>query len=239
MKIHEKQMKTMHTCFNCAKIFTTRLVLNRHLKHDCIHLPIEDMTHLMDDASLHFDIEFFPALNGCFSKYTFTPSEHISNEKVCLEYLEHDIPALLEWYHNGNVFLKWGYTLDAMFTRLNNEGEAIFKKAGFSLIDLAHTNADSMVLKEQFNDMRNDIVNRVDRYSGWILCKVLSFKLYLYRYKLNYGGSGKVVTIPYELAAKHCVLNIDSSSNCFKWAVLAALHYHEVDPHSTIRTPLQ
>ena len=78
--------------------------------------------------------------------------------------------------------------------------------------------------------MRNDIIARIDKYSkegsGWVLCKINSFKLYLYRFRLNYGGSNHQ-ELPTGLMLKHCVINIDSN-NCFKWAVLAALHHHEV-----------
>ena len=201
-------------------------MLNRHLK---AHLPIEDMSHIMDQAMSQLFIEFSPALEGCFSKYTFTPTEHMSNEKICMGYLQNDIPRLLKWYYDGKIFVKWSYSMDATFTRLNPDGETVFKNAGFSSIDYAFYNVQTDRLVEQFDSMRNDIINRIDKYSkesGWILYKILSFKLYLYRFQLNYGG--EKTKLRTDLEAKQCVINIDSS-NCFKWAVLAALHQHEAN----------
>src|SRR5438552_14281350 len=123
--------------------------------------------------------------------------------------------------------------MDALFTRLNIDGDGEFKNAGFSSMDYALNNVETDLLSDQFNDMRNDIVNRVDKYtkegSGWVLCKIISFKLFLYRFNLNYGG--QKTELPYDLQQKRCVINIDSN-NCFKWAVLAALHHHEIENQS-------
>ena len=77
--------------------------------------------------------------------------------------------------------------------------------------------------------MRNDIIQRIEKYSkegsGWILCKINFFELHLYRFKVTSGG--KAVTLPVELASKHCVINIDHD-DCFKWAVLCSLHHKDV-----------
>ena len=134
------------------------------------------MKHFMDEALVYFNIEFSAALQGCFSKYTFTPTEAIGNEKLCFEYLENDITALLKWYSDGNIFLKRSYSLDATFSRINADGETVFKNAGFSSTDHAFTNAEADKLPEQFNDMRNDIIARIDKYSkegsGWFCAKL-------------------------------------------------------------------
>src|SRR5438552_29068 len=193
------------------------------------------MSHLMDNASIHFDIIFSPALEGCFCNYTFIPNELISNEKMCMEYLETDILLLLKWYSEGNIFLKWSYALDARFTRLNADGEAEFKNAGFTSSDCAFDNTDASKLPEKFDEMRNSIISRIDKYSkegsGWILAEITSFKLSLYRFRLNYGGCK--TDIPIELATKQCVINI-ACTNCFKWSILAALHHHEVNHKNMI-----
>ena len=106
--------------------------------------------------------------------------------------LEDDIPRLLKWYGDGKIFVKWSYGMDATFIRLNPDGEIVFKNAGFSSMDFAFNNVETDRLVEQFYSLRNDIINRIDKYSkersGWILYKLLSFKLYLYRFRLNYGG---------------------------------------------------
>ena len=59
---YRKHVKThnqsKHACFNCDKQFASRVLLNRHLKVQCAHLPIEDMSHIMDQALSQFNIEF-------------------------------------------------------------------------------------------------------------------------------------------------------------------------------------
>ena len=148
------------------------------------------MSHIMDQAISQFYIEFSPALEGCFSKYTFTPTEHIPNEKICMSYLEDDIPRLLKWYGDGKIFVKWSYSMDATFTRLNPDGKTIFKNAVFSSMDYAFNNVETDKLVKQFDSMPNDIINRIKKYtkegSGWILYEILLFKLYLYPFRLNY-----------------------------------------------------
>ena len=88
---------------------------------------------------------------------------------------------------------------------------------------------DISLIDDQITDMRNDVVSRIDKYSkqgsGWVLCKIISFNLFLYRFKLT--GGGKTVTLPLQLLAKRCVINIDCD-NCFKWSVLSALHHNDI-----------
>src|SRR5438552_3226578 len=83
--------------------------------------------------------------------------------------------------------------------------------------------------------MRNSIINRIDKYSkegsGWVLDHIISFKLRLYRFRLNYGRHK--TDIPIELSTKRCVINI-ACTNCFKWAILAAMHHQEVNNKNVI-----
>ena len=117
------------SCFNCNKQFKNRIMLNNHLKNYCNHNPIDDISNRLDTNEPHFIISFDQAMRGCINKYTFTPKELIANEKHCLDLLEHGIVAMLKWYGDNKVFLKWCYTLEAMFTRMNVEGESEFKSA--------------------------------------------------------------------------------------------------------------
>src|SRR5277367_3110040 len=79
--------------------------------------------------------------------------------------------------------------------------------------------------------MRNSIIFRIDKYtkegSGWTLCRIVSFNLSLYRFNISRGSYGKV-ELPVALLSKHCIINLNCD-NCFKWAVLSALHYKDVE----------
>ena len=125
------------------KVFTNRHTLNQHLKRECVHFPIEDFSHLMDTSSVHFYIKFNSVLRGCMSEYVFVPRDHLASEKMCLDYLEHDFIKLLEKYAGEDVILKWSFTLDVIFVRLNAEGEEETASASFSSEEHAFLNSSS------------------------------------------------------------------------------------------------
>src|SRR5271156_1509094 len=103
----EKQKNTRVICFNCSKEFSKRTLLNAHLKFNCVHLPIDDVSGKMTEISNHFDIQFTSALRGCLNKYIFTPKEFMANEKQCINYLQKDLAERLKSYKNANVLVRW------------------------------------------------------------------------------------------------------------------------------------
>src|SRR5271156_5806109 len=90
----EKKKNTRVICFNCSKVFSKRTLLNTHLKYNCVHLPIVDVSDKMTEISNHLDIQFTSALHGCLNKYNFTPKELMANEKQCINYLEKDLAEM-------------------------------------------------------------------------------------------------------------------------------------------------
>ena len=74
---------------------------------------------------------------------------------------------------------------------------------------------------------------KIDRFtnkgSNWVVAAINDIKLCLVKYRVLSGGAKKF-TVPKNLAAKTCVLNIDRDrSQCFKYAVVAALHFKELN----------
>src|SRR5204862_128972 len=70
--VTDKNKKKKILCYNCPLEFANRVTLNKHLKRDCVHLPLDDvsvMGGIMDNIRLHFKIEFKSAIKGCFNKY--------------------------------------------------------------------------------------------------------------------------------------------------------------------------
>ena len=106
----------------------------------------------------------------------------------------------------------------------------------FSSTDYAYDNIESDRIVELFTKMKNDIISRIDKYSkegsGWILCRILYFKLNLFRFNITSGGDGKII-LPPVLLSKHCIINIETK-NCFKWAILSAMHHKDVNNPSSI-----
>ena len=81
-------------CFNCDKVFSNRLLLNRHLKTECDHLAIPDLMFLLDDAN--FNIEKVDALQGCMSEYHLNSKNLINSELIYLEAVEPNIARALK-----------------------------------------------------------------------------------------------------------------------------------------------
>src|SRR5277367_2215965 len=66
--------------------------------------------------------------------------------------------------------------------------------------------------------------------SNWVVAGIENIALRLVKYRLLRGGAAGTFQLPRELAKKKCVLNIDSQNNeCFKYAIIAALHHAEID----------
>src|SRR5579862_8500606 len=101
---------------------------------------------------------------------------------------------------------------------MTSDGDNEYKFAGFSSTDHAFDNIEAERVPELFTEMRNNIIARVDDYckegSGWVICRILSFKLCLYRFNISSGGDGEII-LPQTLASKRCVINIPSD-NCFR-----------------------
>ena len=89
--------------------------------------------------------------------------------------------------------------------------------------------------------IRHKVDKEIDKYtnqgSNWIVTSINNVKLCLVRYHAITGGADEF-KVPQELAAKTCVLNIQTQKQeCFKYAVVAALHFEEVDQHHKNRRP--
>ena len=79
--------------------------------------------------------------------------------------MEIDIISLLKSYNEENVLVKWSYNLNAQFIRMKIDGEDEYKNAGFSSQDFAFDNMDIDLIDDQITPLRNDVVNRIDKYS--------------------------------------------------------------------------
>ena len=215
------------TCFNCDKVFSNRILLNRHLKGECDHLAIPDLMFLLDDSK--FNIEKKDALQGCMSEYIFKSRQLINSEAEYLDLVEPNITMSLTYLNESNIQVKWGYKMEVTFCREDATGELEYKTGLFATEDHAYSNIDVTEMDAQIAEIRANIVQRIDKYqkegSKWVLCEIPSFTIQFYRVRLNSGGAP--AKLPPKLLQKHAVINLDTNQ-CFKWAVLSALHFTEV-----------
>ena len=85
--------------------------------------------------------------------------------------------------------------------------------------------------------------NKIEEYvhsgSGWNLEQILCLDSTIVKFKRiqRYQGLGAAsgsnkVKLPKMLTASKAIINVNNKNqvNCFKWAILSVLHYHDVDP---------
>ena len=140
-----------HQCFNCAKNFINRWLLNRHLKQECRHLEIPPIRDFFMD---HFEVQYNQALKGCVAEYHLTPIEYCANEKVICDLVTRTLKPALVWLNEQGIMVKWGYKAEAHFVRLNSEGEFEEKKALFTHDEHAQTNMEEAALGVYFEDIK-------------------------------------------------------------------------------------
>lgn len=87
-------------------------------------------------------------------------------------------------------------------------------------------------MKEHFkNDIIDYVVRKVDEVmlegSGFSLCKIEQLKVQVFKYQPLRGSH--FIELPKILKNKRAIINLKNTDNeCFKWSILAALHYNEV-----------
>src|SRR5277367_194242 len=80
-----------------------------------------------------------------------------------------------------------------------------------------------------------DLEKYTSKGSNWIVGNIENISLRLVKYRLLRGGAANF-QLPPKLAAKTCLLNINTADNeCFKYAVVAGLPHGEIDQHNKNR----
>src|SRR5258707_11991723 len=92
-------------------------------------------------------------------------------------------------------------------------------------------------IKEKIADFLDNVGKKLDsgiekytsKGNNWIVANIENISLRLVKYPLLRGGVNNF-QLPPELAVKQCVLIIETNNDeCFKYAIIAALHHEEVD----------
>jgi len=217
------------SCFNCNATFTNRVSMNKHLKQDCNARCIPSVDYLLQPPTL-MQWSTDSALRGCISVVTAKPKLLVNNEKV---FFDDTIPAIrdvLHFLHNSNVSVKWSYALDVTFSKTAADGSTQIVNASFFCKRYAFDNSNVDEINDNICTMTTDIISSIDKFctngSQFTLKSIDKFDLHLYRVNLQRGGAK--VNLPPILKGKRCVINIDSDQ-CFKFAVLSALHHRDIN----------
>ena len=131
----------------------------------------------------------------------------------------------LESFINRHRGIKWYITLYVLLSRSEVDGEIIeievpFRSRNYILLNMYD-------FDDQYSAAMDEVINRLSIFlregSGWIVQKVISLKLYTAAYQ-PLAGSSYIPTPPF-LARKKAIINVRNADNeCFRWAVLSALH---------------
>lgn len=96
-----------------------------------------------------------------------------------------------------------------------------------------HEISSTSDLRDHFrNDIINSVVQKVDEAmvegSGFTLSTINHLLVQIFKYE-PLRGSGNNIELPKKLKNKRSIVNlINTHDECFKWSILAALHYEEV-----------
>ena len=118
---------------------------------------------------------------------------------------------------------------------MNADGDVAFKTAYFATKEHAYDNMDPELIDQQLSEIKSDLSMRIDKFqkegSKWVLAEIPAFAIQFYRVQLQRGGAS--VTLPKKLFNTKAVLNLDTNE-CFKWAVLSALHFAQVGNNTRV-----
>lgn len=116
-------------------------------------------------------------------------------------------------------------------TSENNYANPIFRSASRVILE-------SSDLDEEIAQMEDKIKESMEAFnakgSGWTFGHIEKLEIQLNEYKPLKGSS--YIPLPKKLAAKKAIVNVkNEDQQCFKWAILSALHHEEVDQKSSHR----
>ena len=171
--------------------------------------------------------------NGVFRSVTITPTEHCITADQLFTNTREGVFRVLRFALANGEDLKVYSTTSVTFHKVNIADGAVDEEKTFFFSTKAapiQTESDIDELVQRSNaKVSNQIDKFTNRGSNWVVAALNFVVLGLARYRVLQGGVANFV-LPAELAAKKCVLNIDTQNNeCFKFAVVASLHYQEID----------
>ena len=114
-------------------------------------------------------------------------------------------------------------TPNMTITELDNTFKELFTKTFKNLLD--------KTIEEDESDRKDPKTEKKPVGSGWLFDRVESFSVHIAKYKPIEAGN--YIKLPSILADKKCIINVDNSDiskngvvegDCFKWALLSAMH---------------
>ncbi|VDI51899.1 Hypothetical predicted protein [Mytilus galloprovincialis] len=114
--------------------------------------------------------------------------------------------------------------------------ETIITEPSFKSLQM--TIFETTNLEQEIDDAVEKIKETMSKYqregSGWVFSQIKRLDIHFSKFKPLAGSS--FIALPKQLLLKKAIINVKNTDNqCFKWAILSALHHDEVDQKQTDR----
>jgi hypothetical protein len=228
-----KHMKSVHAqeyfaCEHCAQVFNRKDNLMRHLP---VHKKVKKSKPVPKYAL--FD-EPCDSRKSCFGDKIYTKSWKNRGQHDPVKVLVHYKPKVertIAYHLQKHGPLKFYVTLKITLQKEDKDGTV--EEATDYFRSKSRTVLDAYEFEDIYKEGINTIWNLFDEWvkngSGWAIKNVNSFDLDVCKYKPARGSS--YIPTPKSIAGKKAIINPQNKDEeCFKWAVLAALHPVNVHP---------
>jgi len=143
------------------------------------------------------------------------------------------IRQILEHYLKRGENLKVYTTSKALMHKVNFADGTVDKEDAVYFSHRAVPIQSESEIDEFLERVRTKLEADIEKYTNkssiWIIHNIENISPRLVKYRLLRGGAANYI-LPQELAAKKCVINIGAPNNeCFKYAIVAALHHEQID----------
>ena len=216
-------------CEKCHKKFKTKNSLHKH-KRKCL---------------LATPPVFLPANNGSIRRYVSNSAMRFALQNIRFESIEDGKPLTFdEFFHDayplmidtlqklcdGNHYVKINFAMRCKYRKEIDSDERVIER---NHVRAAETE-NSIDLENVKHDLQNQIESFQDKGSGYKLLNVEFIDMNIAsRYTISHVvGYGKMYNLPHKLKAKKAVMNvvlpIGKENECFKYAILSALHHKDI-----------
>ena len=221
--INSVHAKEQFACEHCAQIFNRKDNLMRHLP---VHKKVKKIKAVPQKYEL-FD-EPSDSKKSCFGDKIYTKSWKNRGQHDPVKVLVHYKPKVertIAYHLEKHGPLKFYVTLKITLQKEHKDGT--MEEATDYFRSKARTVLDSSEFEDIYKEGINTIWNLFDEWvkngSGWTIKNVNTFDLDVCKYKPARGSS--YIPTPKSIAKKQAIINPQNKDKeCFKWAVVAALH---------------
>src|SRR3977135_3050061 len=245
------------SCPICATVFTNKRNMLRHkiFAHGNLFCPrCNQKFNNRAELTLHrrictarglptnippsefFDTEIFTALNKAVVTFCFKPKTPTDALVLCLDEFEAFVTQILLNYINLKLTYKIDISCQVIMHKLTDDKtkiHPIFNLRKLRPLLLIQTEYDAKeALIQECEAIKMWVEEYNQKASNWILESVEYICLNCHEVDNNAGGAG-AVDLPPKIKNSRCVINLEAAprNQCFKYAVLAAIHNNEIDNH--------